>query len=159
MSQKPFFGMKQHGAEQFADLAAEGRQFIVFRYGDVPAFKGEIQTRIRLGVFTIAIRQLGNEMRFVAPLGPGLAEIETNRARRSPDLTREGIPFLQWKGLAQSEYPHRKFIALLVGDKFLGRSDLHIQRLQRSDARCQSSESTDFPRRLPSDRRPLPSAF
>lgn len=48
--------------------------------GYVKAVSGEMEGGIRLAVFAIAVRELAHEMSFVTSLGPGLAQIQANRA-------------------------------------------------------------------------------
>ena len=45
---------------------------------DVTAGMGEIERGVGFGVLAIAVGQLGEEVRLISALGPGLAEIQTD---------------------------------------------------------------------------------
>src|SRR5262245_57851200 len=110
MRKKPFFGMKQHRTKQLAHFGAERGQFWVLGCSDVAAIEGEIEARVSLGVFTVGIGQLGNEMGLVAPLCPRFRQVEAYRTRGTANLTGERKLLLRRKRLTEFEHSHRQFI-------------------------------------------------
>jgi hypothetical protein len=71
--------MKRHRTEQFPNLGAERGQLTRPGGGEVAAVKGEIEARVGFCMFTVAIGQLGNEVRLMAALGPSCHALATRQ--------------------------------------------------------------------------------
>src|SRR5882724_8424286 len=94
--------------------------------GDVLASESEIERRICLVIFAVAISQLTDKMRFVTSLGPRFPKVQADRSRRSSDLTGQSISFLGRESLGEFEDLHRQLKSDFVNLQLLCGFNFHI---------------------------------
>ena len=114
-----------HGAEHFADLGGKSGQSLMFGGVDVTAVFGKIEGAVGFAVLSVAVGELADEVGRITPLRPGLAQVQTNGARRPTNLARQGIAFLCWKPLAQIKDLHGEIVSLFENGQFFCRADGH----------------------------------
>ena len=69
----------EHAAEHLANFQTNRRYFLMLNGRDVAAILRKIQRRIRFAILSIAIGKLAKKMRFISPLGPRFAKVQTYR--------------------------------------------------------------------------------
>ena len=113
-------GILDHAAQHSANLAAKVDKLTVLLGCDVAAVFGEIEGRIRLAVFAIAVSQFTDKVCFVPAFRPGFSQIQANRTGGTTNLTGQREPLFSRKVLGELKDLHTKGVALLVYFQVLG---------------------------------------